>query len=328
MDLATFDLNLLRSLDILLHERNVTRAAERLCVTQQAASGALQRLRDHFKDELLTRRGRQLEPTPLATSLIGPVRQALLAAQAALDTRPCFDAAVAEITCRIAMSDYGIVVLLPHVLRLLTERAPKVRCQIEPVTERSFERLDMGDLDFCLYADDVRLYGSHRPGKDTMSQRMFDDDFVCVVDPRQVDVSRGMPLELYRRLRHNSVGFGQGVETIVERAWTASKYEFDVAVKAPSFSALIMMLPGTQLCATAQRRLASTLAPRLGLAITPCPMKLPRLRENLLWHMRNEQDPGHEFLREVFADAVVELEAALDAFSMPRQGLRPSMAEA
>ena len=74
MDLSKFDLNLLRGLDVLLEERNVTRAAERLFITQQAASGTLQRLRRHFDDELLTRVGRHLEPTPLARSLVTPVR--------------------------------------------------------------------------------------------------------------------------------------------------------------------------------------------------------------------------------------------------------------
>lgn len=76
VNLSHFDLNLLRSLDVLLAERNVTRAAERLHVTQQAASGALQRLRTHFEDELLTRVGRQLELTALARSLLVPVRNA------------------------------------------------------------------------------------------------------------------------------------------------------------------------------------------------------------------------------------------------------------
>ena len=84
MNLSSFDLNLLRALDALLAEKNVTRAAERLFVTQQATSGALHRLRDHFGDELLTKVGRRLELTPLARSLVIPVRETLLAAQSAL----------------------------------------------------------------------------------------------------------------------------------------------------------------------------------------------------------------------------------------------------
>lgn len=308
MDLGHFDLNLLRTLDILLRERNVTRAAERLCVTQQAASGALQRLRQHFDDELLTRVGRQLEPTPLARSLVVPVRNTLLAAQTVLDTRPTFAPGEATFTCRIAMSDYGVLVLLPRFLQLLASEAPKARCVVEPMTRRSFDRLAMGDLDFCLSAHDVRLYGAHRPGKQIRSVPMFQDDFVCVVDPKQVDLSTGMTLRLYQGLRHNSVAFGEGVATIVEQAWAASPHEYDVAVTAPNFSALILMLPGTPLVATAQRRLATALAPRLGLAMAECPLKLSKLQENLMWHERNDQDPAHGFLRTALEKAASQLE--------------------
>lgn len=312
MDLSRFDLNLLRALDVLLEERNVTRAAERLFVTQQAASGALQRLRRHFSDELLSRVGRHLEPTPLGRSLVNPVREALLAAQSALDTRPTFDPEVSHAVCRIAITDYALVVLLPRFLRLLSAQAPHMRCVVEQMTQNSFDRLAMGDLDFCLTAHDIRLYGSHRPGKRIRSAPMFHDDFVCVVDPAQIDVSDGISLPTYRKLRHNSVAFGQGVATIVETAWAKSGYDFDVAVKAPNFAALIFMLPGTPLIATTQRRLAHTLAPRLGLAITECPLRIPKLQEILMWHERSEQDPAHQYLREIFQAAVVDLEAGGD----------------
>ncbi len=91
MQFSHFDLNLLRSLDALLAERNVTRASERLFVTQQAMSGALRRLREHFENELLVRVGRQMELTPLARSLALPVRDALLKVETAVNTQPSFD---------------------------------------------------------------------------------------------------------------------------------------------------------------------------------------------------------------------------------------------
>lgn len=311
MDLSRFDLNLLRALDVLLDERNVTRAAERLFVTQQAASSSLQRLRRHFGDELLTRIGRHLEPTPLARSLAGPVRETLLAAQAALDTRPTFDPQTMRATCRVAISDYTLVVLLPHFLQRLSATAPQIRCEIEPIAKNSFDRLAMGDLDFCLTAHDVKLYGSHRPGSRILSTPMFDDDFVCVVDSAMVDISKGISLSTYQRLRHNTVAFGEGVSTIVEKAWAASDFEYEVAVTAPNFAALIFMLPGTPLIATAQRRLAHTLAPRLGLSIAECPLKIPKLQEALMWHERSELDPAHRFLRGTFEAAVGDLELVM-----------------
>jgi DNA-binding transcriptional LysR family regulator len=308
MDLSHFDLNLLRTLDVLLQERNVTRAAERLFVTQQAVSGALQRLRQYFDDELLTRVGRHFEPTPLAQSLMIPVRDALLATQAALDTRPVFDPKSHAMTCRIAMSDYGLFVVLPRLLQRLSEEAPHARCIVEPITKDSFERLDMGDLDFCMTADDKRLYGTHRPTSRIRTEPMFRDDFVCVVDPLMVDISQGITLSRYQSLRHNSATFGEGIATIVEKGWAASNFDYEVAVWAPTFVALIFMLPGTPLIATTQRRLALKLAPRLGLGVTECPLELPDLQENLMWHERSDLSPAHRFLREMLEAAVQDLD--------------------
>jgi LysR family transcriptional regulator, nod-box dependent transcriptional activator len=308
MELSRFDLNLLRALDILLEERNVTRAAARLFVTQQATSAALQRLRNHFGDQLLTRVGRRLEPTPLALSLIMPVREALIAAQAALDTQPVFNPLVARRTCRIVMSDYGLLVLLPRFLRRLAQEAPNIDCIIEPLTKDSFDRVSNGDLDFCMTADDWRLYGRRlRPG--TVSEPMFHDDFVCVVDEAQTGIRDEISLETYSRLKHNSVAFGQGIATIVEQAWAMAGLEVEVSVTAPTFAALILMLPGTPFIATAQRRLAKTLAPVLGLRVVECPLPIPALQENLIWHERNTQDPSHAYLRNLLKEAAADLDA-------------------
>ncbi|WP_164975599.1 LysR family transcriptional regulator [Sphingobium fluviale] len=308
MELSHFDLNLLRALDILLAERNVTHAAERLCVTQQAASSTLQRLRRHFDDELLIRVGRNLELTPLAQSLIVPVREALLAVQSALDSRPRFDPNTAKYLCRIAMSDYCLHVILPHLLRSLSIAAPHIQFQVEALSPASFARLEMGELDFCLTAHDLRLYGTHLPSVHIRSMPLFHDDFVCVADPQHVDISNGITLQTYRKARHNTVNFGEGLRTIVENAWAATKTHFDIAVMVPNFAAQIFMLPGTPLIATSQRRLARTLAPRLGLAVAECPLKLPHLQEILFWHERSEQYPARIFLREALGKVASDLE--------------------
>lgn len=239
---------------------------------------------------------------------MAPVREALLAAQFALNTKPTFDPNSAVATCRIAMTDYGLFVLLPRLLQRLAADAPLMHCAVEPLAIDSFDRLAMGDLDFCLTADDLKLYGTHRPDKHIISRQMFRDDFVCVVDPDKVDITNGISLSTYRRLRHNSVVFGDGISTIVEKGWARSSFDYNVAVTAPNFAALIFMIPGTPLVATAQRRLANALAPRLGLAVVECPLSLPKLQENLMWHERSEHDPAHKYLREQLEMAVRDID--------------------
>jgi hypothetical protein len=117
-----------------------------------------------------------------------------------------------------------------------------------------------------------------------------------------------LTLKDYQKRQHNAVAFGRSVATMVEKAWIESGLDIDVVVTAPTFSALILMLPGTPIVATAQRRLAVSLAPALGLRITECPLIIPRLQENLMWHERSEPDPKHIFLKSVLQSAAADLD--------------------
>lgn len=309
MRLSQFDLNLLRALDALLTERHVTRAAARLFVTQQAASSALQRLREHFDDPLLVRHGRNLELSPQAEALVEPVRNALLAAQAALDARPAFDPLTATGTIRIAMSDYGVFVAMPILMRYLADRAPGMHCQLLQLPQDGFDPLEMGELDFMLSARDLKLYGEHKPSKQIRSQKVFSDDFVCVADPNCVDLSCGLTKADYRHARHNTVSLGPGIKTLVEWGWSSASLELNVVAVAPSFSAQLFMLPGTPIVATAQRRLAESLAPRLNLQIVECPLALSRLYERLMWHARSDDAPAMKWVRSIFDEIAKELQA-------------------
>src|SRR5260221_12475121 len=116
MNLKSFDLNLLRSLDALLSERSVTRAADRVCVSQPTMSGSLQRLREYFEDQLLIRVGRAMELTPLARSLVGSVRDVLQSIQSTLDIKQGFDPATSNLTFLMSMSGYESVEHMPLVI--------------------------------------------------------------------------------------------------------------------------------------------------------------------------------------------------------------------
>lgn len=307
MNLSHFDLNLLKTLSILLTEKNVTRASERLFVTQQAVSSALGRLRQHFQDELLVRIGRNFELTPLGQSLVKPVQNALHAVQMALDTQPVFDPANVSRHFSITMTDYAIQVLLPAIVRKLATAAPGIRLDVKPLGRDSFGRIEHGQLDFCITANDWRLYGERRSSPDIQSTELFSDDFVCVVDEALAMPVAGLTAEIYTRLAHSSVDFGQGIFTLVEQAWAKAELDIDVTITVPTFSALIWVLPGTQLIATAQRRLAAALAPSLNLRVLECPIAIPRLQESLFWHARNEGDPASQFLIGIIKEASVEL---------------------
>src|SRR5262245_8517337 len=159
MQLNRFDLNLLIALDALIHEKNVTRAAERVFVSQPAMSAALQKLRDYFNDPLLVRVGRDMQLTPRGLSLVEPVREALLRIQATLGTQPTFDPATVQRTFTVISSADAILRVMPGVLRRVTREAPGVQCHIEHFSETTLARLEYGDADLYLGANTLRLFG-------------------------------------------------------------------------------------------------------------------------------------------------------------------------
>jgi LysR family nod box-dependent transcriptional activator len=168
------DLNLLVALDALLDERRITRAAERLSLSQSAISGMLARLREYFDDELLVPVGRALELTPLARELAVPVRNVLLQIQTVVSINPEFKPSTAKRHFKIATSDYVISVFLGRAIPMLEIIAPDITLEFMPQVEDSAEKLRRGEYDFLIIpepfiADDQ----PHTP--------LFDDEYTCVV---------------------------------------------------------------------------------------------------------------------------------------------------
>src|SRR5688572_30611585 len=146
MNLRQFDLNLLVALDVLLTERNVTRAGERLFLSQPAVSGILARLRYAFQAELLVRVGRNLELTAFAADLAGPVHDAVRQAGDLLNLRRPFEPESALWRFRVAASDYVVFLLLGTLLRSLADRGPNISVRFFSLEPAAGERLSAGEL--------------------------------------------------------------------------------------------------------------------------------------------------------------------------------------
>src|SRR4029434_4414915 len=141
MQLSRFDLTLLIALDALLREKNVTRSAERVFVSQPAMSAALHKLREYFNDPLLVRVGREMELTPRGASLVEPVREALLRIQMMLGTQPTFDPKTARREFTVIMSEEAVPGVLPPLLKTLASEAPELDVHIEMVSPTALSRL-------------------------------------------------------------------------------------------------------------------------------------------------------------------------------------------
>ena len=311
MQLSTFDLNLLRTLDVLLQERSVTRAAERLHLTQQAVSGALKRLREQFGDELLVQVGRRLEATPLGSALAKPIHEVVLQVGRVIETRPAFDAASSTRRFHTAASDYANFMIGAPLLAALFRQAPGMTCHFRSIGGMMFQDLYSGALDFGILPRNLRLFQDRMPA-DICSTALFEDDFVCVVD-KDNPVGDTVTADQYAAMPHSAMWVGTGVCTMVQNAWAVNGLAPKIAASSTTFASLVSMVVGTPMVSTVPRRLAVCYKSCWPLTILECPIPVEPVVEQLSWHERNAEDPAHEFMRNCFADLAASSAAAARA---------------
>jgi LysR family nod box-dependent transcriptional activator len=306
-----FDLNLIGALQALLTERNVTRAGNRLNVTQPTMSGMLQRLRYQFGDELLVRVGRNMELTPLGQSLVEPVRHALRSIEALAKAEPTFDPPTSVRTFSLMASDYCALTFLPRVVRRLAAVAPGIRLEIRPLNSPA-ERVVAGDVDMCIAPPDDSFLNSEGQEYLLHSQILFADEFVCIVAASH---PLRAPITMQDYLLYPHVGvLVEGVsDTLVSASFRKHVPLYKATYTVPEFMAIPAMVATSNLIGIVQRRLALASCKSLPLKMLPPPITLPNIIETLFWHPRQSTDPAHSWFRHLLAqEAAVDLSESED----------------
>jgi len=299
MQFHRFDLNLLIALDTLLREKNITRAAEKVFVSQPAMSAALHRLRDYFGDPLLIRVGRDMELSPRGQSLVEPVREALLLIQATLGTQPSFTAATTQREFTLIMSEEAVPDLLPALLERVSSEAPGIRINIELVTQSALSRLEYGDVDLCLCLDSLRLFEARAYPDTLRSVRLRQVRWICAVDRDHPSVGDSITAEQYFSLPHvfgRPNGYTASAQELVRRLLDI---DLQVHMTVPSLLHLPLVLRGTRMVATLPERVAYMVSATMPIKTFLLPVETPTMHEILLWHKRNDSDPAHAWLREL-----------------------------
>lgn len=307
MQLNRFDLNLLIALDVLLREKNVTRAAERVHLSQPAMSAALHKLREYFDDPLLIRVGREMELTPRGLSLMEPVREALLKIQATLGTQPSFTPGTAQREFTVIVSEEAVPGFLPAILRRVAAEAPGIRCRIELISQTALTRLEYGEADLCLCLDHLRLYDVREYPPSLRIVRLRPVRWICAVDRNHPTIGDTMSAEQYRALPHvfgRPSGYAASADELVRRL-----FNIDLAVHltVPSLLHLPYVLEGTSYVATLPERVAQMAAAGANIKTFPFPFPVPEQHEILLWHKRHEPDPAHAWLRDLIVSLARDL---------------------
>lgn len=284
------DLNLIVALDAVLDEASVTKAAERLNLTQPAISSALARLRDYFGDELLMQVGRKMMPTPYAETLRPLAARLLREAQLLVASSSGFDPVTSERRFRISASDYIVTVLITPLLSRLASIAPKIGLDIVPTGPQLLELLDRGTLD-CVISPEAFLVHSHP------SEVLFDDQHVIVGWAGNPALAGEVDLDTLLELGHVATSIGPAANLSFARQQLHPYRErLRVEVTVPNFSAIPALLIGTRRIAVLQERLARAFALTMPIAIRPLPIDMPPLREVVQFHSTRTNDMGLRWL--------------------------------
>jgi LysR family nod box-dependent transcriptional activator len=302
MALPRFDLNLLIALDALLREKSITRAAERLYLSQPATSAALNRLRALLGDPLLVRAGREMELTPRARALVEPVRNALLQIESALGTEPAFAPATARREFALVVTEEAVPELLPAIVRRLAAEAPGIRCHTELVSAATLARLEHGEAHLGLCLDNARIYQARAFAASLHRQALRPVRWVAAVD-REHPRLRGTPtLEEFLALPQAFGVPGTHRGPAEELVRLLLGVDLNVQLTVPSLLHLPLVLRGTPFVATLPERVARHFAATLPIRTFELPFEPPPSRELLLWHERFEDDPAHRWVRGLIAE--------------------------
>jgi len=285
------------ALNVLLIEKNISRAAERILLSQSAMSNALARLRSYFGDELLVPSGRQLILTPRAESLVEPVREVLMRIESTIAAQPQFDPSTASHTFTMLVSDFTTTVFVPALLERLFHEAPGVRLDLRMQNDRPAEMLEQGDADLLIIP-------SQYVSKDHPSLPLFEEDYLCVTWNGNTRIQDRLTFDDYLSCGHVVAHYSGVVRTPAFDGWFLERFGVTrrVEVTAPTLAALPSLVVGTDRIATVHRRLAERARHQLPIKIWEPPLEIPKLVQMLQWHKYRNNDLALRWLRNCAID--------------------------
>lgn len=227
------DLNLLVALDALLAERNISRAGERLHLSQPAMSNALARLRSFFGDELLAAQGRQMVLTPRALGLIEPVRDVLMRIDSTITTPPLFDPAQSTRTFVLLLSDFTTAVFIPPLLEALYQQARGICLELRTLNDKPAEQLEQGDADLLIIP--AQFAAADHP-----SAPLFEEQYLCVTWAGHSRIQHALTFNDYLECGHVVANYATGQQRAAFDSWFLERFGIQrrVEVSAPNMAAL------------------------------------------------------------------------------------------
>jgi len=287
------DVRILVLFDEVYRTQSMTRAADRLDVSQPTASIWLARLRRHWHDPLFVRTSAGMQPTPRADALIGPTREALALLRGLSGDEPTFDPGSAHRNFRICMTDASHITLLPRILAHVRGVGPNIRLDVANISAATAHMLETGEADLALGYIPGLEAGFHE-------QPLYTQDFICLVSAQHPRIGAVFTSRAYKDEAHIGI-LSSTSYPMLQSSLKSQGIDRRVQLELPGFLGLAAIVSSTDLIATVPRTIGETLARMGPIKVFPCPAKVPTFTVKQYWHVRYHHDPGVHWLRGVCA---------------------------
>jgi len=307
MNISKVDLNLLIYLDVLLREKNVTRAASKLNITQPAMSNGLKRLRTLFSDPILVRTSDGMVPTERARALSPIIRKILLELEEALQSEEEFDEAKSQRVFRIMASDYAASTLIPKLLKKINKIAPNVTMDIMTPSDVTFHDVEAGKIDMAINRFDELPQSFHQ-------KTIWRDGFACLLSADDPSVGN-FDLQSYLAAKHvwvSKTGFGVGVgmdpKDVQKLGWVDEALarigkKRDIKVFTRNYHVAMQLAYEDGLVATLPTKAAMLHKDDPNYTIVPPPFSIPDIELKMIWSPLLHHDASHIWFRQLVIEA-------------------------
>ncbi|MDF1483924.1 LysR family transcriptional regulator [Ramlibacter sp. H39-3-26] len=302
----TLDLNLLRVFDEVMAERNLTRAAHNLSLTQPAVSNALRRLRGALGDDLVRRSGAGVEPTPRALVIWPSVREALRQLQASL-VPDIFEPAHADTSFVLSMVDATAAELIAGLVDIVEREAPGVSLRVVPLTTRDPRRLleeEAADLVvgyFPAVVADITARTQAGQAVNFAYQRLYDGEYVCVMRRNHPLADGPLTLERFCNARHLLVSFSGRPYGFIDEALTVLGRQRRIVLTVNQFFTAGRVVAHSNLLTILPRHFVPATGIADELVLRELPFTVPAVHVASLWHRRLQESGAHQWLRQAVA---------------------------
>ncbi|GAM06257.1 LysR substrate-binding domain-containing protein [Novosphingobium sp. MBES04] len=305
-----YDLNLLPIFVALMEERSVTRAAERMGMTQPALSNALSRLRQMLQDQLFVRERYGIQPTPIALELSPLIAEALAQLDDAVLGQQAFDPAHAERLFTIAPNGYVEFVIVPAVLARLEKVAPGIKLRLPPFGN------DLAETGVVSGTTALVLGRIVDPPDNLVVQHLMDEGLACAVRADHPAIGDAMTREQFETVKHVNIVPPGRMRAGLFQALAQQQLKRDVAISVTNFFAAAEMVAVTDYCATLPSLICRQLMHDPRLKVLPAPVDLGSFPVEMAWHVRYRHDPAHRWLRALIGEVITDFKDKTAATAM------------